>query len=428
MTRLGAVEMSVQIRVLVSLMLIGSAAARAGDWPQILGPDRTGAAAADEQILDSLSAVPKTLWQREVGSGFAGVAVAEGNAVLFHRVGNSERAEGMDARSGEVLWTADFPARYRPSFIDDDGPRCVPLIHSGRVYLYGAQGGLYCVDLKSGRKLWQRDTFEDYNSKRPFRGEPPEGYFGIGAAPVVAGDKLLVNVGGDANEAGIVAFDLRTGKTVWTSTAERASYSAPLVTTVDGTSHAIFVTRLSVVSLDPADGGVRFQFPFNAPGPKVSGATPLVLDGHLFVSASYEAGAVFAKIEDDAARILWRSDDLMSSQYTTCVGDADVLYGVHGRQDVGIAALRCFSPRTRKLHWEEDRFGYATLIKADGKLLILKTDGELVLARLNPRRFEELGRARLLNGTARALPALAEGRLYARDESVLKCVDLRRGG
>jgi outer membrane protein assembly factor BamB len=411
-----------------AVFLVAATPVPGGDWPQILGPERTGAAAADERIFDSLTGTPNTLWEREVGSGFAGVAVADGIAVLFHRVGNTERVEGMDGRSGDALWKADFPARYRPSFIDDDGPRCVPLVHSGRVYLYGAQGGLYCLDLKSGRKLWQRDTFEDYSSKRPFRGEPPEGYFGVGAAPVVAGDKLLVNVGGDTKDAGIVAFDLKTGKTVWTSTAERASYSAPVVATVDGTQHALFVTRLSVVSLDPADGSVRFQFPFNAPGPKVSGAAPLVLDGHLFVSASYEAGAVFAKIEDDAARILWRSDDLMSSQYTTCVRDGDVLYGIHGRQDIGVAALRCFNPKTRKLLWEEEEFGYATLIKADGKLLIMKTDGELVLAGLNPRRFEGLGRARLLDGTARALPALADGRLYVRDEKTLKCVDLRKGG
>ena len=107
-----------------AVFLVAATPVPGGDWPQILGPERTGAAAADERIFDSLTETPNTLWEREVGSGFAGVAVADGIAVLFHRVGNTERAEGMDARSGDALWKADFPARYRPSFIDDDGPRC----------------------------------------------------------------------------------------------------------------------------------------------------------------------------------------------------------------------------------------------------------------------------------------------------------------
>jgi hypothetical protein len=63
------------------------------------------------------------------------------------------------------------------------------------------------------------------------------------------------------------------------------------------------------------------------------------------------------------------------------------------RQDVGAAALRCVDPQTRKVHWEEAGFGYATLLKADGKLVIVLTDGQLVLAAPRPDRYRELARA-----------------------------------
>ena len=53
------------------------------------------------------------------------------------------------------------------------------------------------------------------------------------------------------------------------------------------------------------------------------------------------------------------------------------------------------------------------------------TDGDLVLAEVNPERYVELGQMHLFNTTARPLPALAGGMLFARDEETLKCVDLR---
>ncbi|MEX2559986.1 MAG: Pyrrolo-quinoline quinone, partial [Pirellulales bacterium] len=124
---------------------VGLAPAAAGEWPQILGPDRNGIA-QDERIADEWPADgPPVQWQREVGSGLAGVAVAGGKALLFHRIGDEELAEAMDPSTGQVLWTARFPTRYVPTYTSDDGPRCVPLIHGGRVYLYGARRGLHCI-------------------------------------------------------------------------------------------------------------------------------------------------------------------------------------------------------------------------------------------------------------------------------------------
>lgn len=399
---------------------------RAGDWPQILGPNRNGVAEG-ESIVDRFPAGgPQTVWQRSVGSGYAGIAVADGIAVLFHRLRDKEIVEAMDAATGDVKWTAEFDAKYRPSFIDDSGPRAVPVIHNSRVYVYGAQGGLHCLELQSGKTVWSRKAFDELGPKRPFRGEPPEGYFGIGSCPLVEGNLLLVNVGGDSKQAGIVAFALADGKTVWTATDERASYSSPVAATIDGVRHVFFATRLNALSIDPKTGDTRFSLPFGEPGPKVTGANPLVIDGHLLLTASYGVGAVYAKIESNRADIQWTSDNTLSSQYTTSIVENGAVYGVHGRQDMGRAALRCIDPVTQKVLWSEDGFGYATLIKADGKLLVMKTDGELVLVQLSPQSYRELDRAQLLNGTARALPALSNGSLFVRDERTLRCVQLGR--
>jgi outer membrane protein assembly factor BamB len=313
------------------------------------------------------------------------------------------------------LWKVGFPTRYVSTISEDDGPRCVPVIHEGVVYVFGAEGNLHSLALDSGKTRWSRSVNEEFSV--------PEGYFGAGSSPLVEGDMLLINVGGRKG-AGIVALSLADGKTIWSSTDEGASYSSPIAVTVDGTRHAIFVTRLNVVSVDPANGQVRFRFPFGMRGPTVNGANPLVFDGHLFVSASYGVGAVFARIGNNAADVLWKSDDLMSSQYATCVYHEGNLYGVDGRQDIGEARLRCFDPRTQQVRWTQEGFGMATPILADGKLILMKTDGELVLAEASPQAFRQLSSARLFSNTARALPALADGLLYVRDTSTLKCIDL----
>jgi outer membrane protein assembly factor BamB len=410
---------------LVACIVMLSPGVEAGDWPQILGPNRNGVA-LEEHIADSFPATGiRTMWQRDVGKGFAGVAVSKGIAVLYHRVADQEVVEALAASTGKLLWKSTFSATYVPILSDDDGPRVVPIIAQNRVYTYGAMGHLRCHDLTTGKTLWERDTYQDYNSKEPVEGEPPEGYFGIGSSPIVESDKIIVNIGGDTQEAGIVAFSLDTGRTVWKATAERASYSSPVAVSIAGVRHVIFVTRLNVISLDPGNGKVRFQFPFGRRGPTVNAASPVLFDGHLFVTASYGIGSVLAKIDGERAEVLWRDPGILASQYTTCVESGGYLFGIHGRQDGPRAELRCFDPRTRKMLWAEPSFGYATLIRADDKLLILKTDGTLVLAAANASKYEELSRTQVCEHTTRALPALAEGLLYVRDTSVLKCLDLR---
>ena len=398
-------------------MLAWAGALEAGDWPQILGPNRNGVA-VNEKIVDSFAAQgPPVLWEAKAGEGFAGVAVADDVAVVFHRQGNAEIAAGLDATTGLVLWTKDFPATYSGGINSDHGPRCVPLIHKGAVYLFGAAGDLHALDLKSGKVRWSRAAGREY--------QPPESFFGVGSTPIVEGDKLLANVGG-RKQSGIVAFNLADGKTAWQATDEHASYSSPTAVTLDGVRHVIFVTRLSALSIDPDKGAVRWKFRFGAPGPTVNAATPQVIDGNLFLSASYGIGAVCRKIGKTSAEEIWENNDTMSSQFSTSVPHEGFLYGVDGRQDGGSGRLRCFDPKTGSVLWTKDRFPIANLIVADGKLVIVTDDGELVLASASPKSYRELGRARLADSTTRALPALANGLLYIRDTASVKCVDLRR--
>jgi outer membrane protein assembly factor BamB len=290
----------------------------------------------------------------------------------------------------------------------------VPTIHDGRVITFGAQGVLNCYDLESGERQWSHATHAEFGAR--------EGYFGAGSSPLVVDGRVIVNVGGREQEAGVIAFDLATGNLAWQAVADEASYSSPVLATVGGRTQVVLLTRYKCVGLDPADGKVGFEFPYGLRGPTVTAANPVIVGDHLFLSASYGIGAVWGRLTARGFEEAWNSNDVLSSQYTTCIEHDGKLIGVDGRQDIPPAALKCIDPVTRKELWSAPIPGYATLIKADGKLLIARTDGTLALAELRMDAFQPLAQAQVFEGVTRALPALADGRLYVRDGRTLKCL------
>jgi len=391
---------------------------RAGDWPQILGPSRNGIAASDEKLAPRWRGAPKTVWERPVGSGYAGPVVQGDRLILFHRTDGEETVECLEARTGRPVWKQGYLSTFHPQVGGGDGPLGTPTIQDERVITFGAQGILSCYDLKTGEPLWTRNTHREFMAQ--------EGYFGAGCSPVIAGSTIVVNVGGARNNSGIVGFDLATGKTKWQMTTEQGSYSAPIATSIESLPRVVVVTRLKCVGLDPENGGLWFQFPFGSRGPTVNGATPLILStGELFLTSSYGVGSTLGRLNILGCDPVYSGDEVFASQYATPIEAGGLLYGINGRDDVPPADLKCFDPLKRKTIWTEQHFGYGTLIGADGKLVILKTDGDLILAEPNPAGYVELGRTRLFSTTTRPLPALARGMLFARDEGTLKCVDLR---
>jgi outer membrane protein assembly factor BamB len=381
-----------------------AAVSRAGDWPQILGPNRNGQAEGEQLNGTWPASGPKVLWRYTLGSGYAGAAVVGERTIVFHRVGSSERVECLDAAKGKSLWKADFAASYRGGFDPDIGPRCVPLVAGETVYCFGAAGDLHAVSLAAGKELWSRSLYADYSGD--------EGYFGAGSTPILVGGKLLVNVGGRG--AGIVALDPASGKTLWKASDDAASYSSPAAVSSGGQNKAVFVTRMNCVLADPATGRVTTLFPFGKRGPTVNAATPLVVGGKLFVTASYGVGAALASLDGASAKPIWSNDETMSSQYSTPVEHNGFLYGIHGREDVGVAELRCIEAATGKVQWSKTGYGVAHLILVGDKLLIQKADGQIALAAADPATYRELAAARIVNSPTRALPALSGGRLFVR--------------
>src|SRR5579871_2931117 len=395
-------------RVVLALIFVASPA-NAADWPHFLGPNRDGHSSETGLLRDWPRAGPPKLWERAVGSGYAGPAVAGARLILFHRIDNDEVVECIDSKTGAPKWKYSVPTGYVDGFGFDDGPRGVPAIAGDHVFTLGAEGRLTCLDLATGRKVLDRDIAADYKLR--------QSYFGVGVSPLVEGNGVFVNVG--AKDAGIVAFDRATGKELWRAGTDDASYSTPTVADIGGKRRLVFLTREGLMVLDPASGEIVHQRHFRArQQASVNAATPLVADGQIFLSACYNTGALLLSVND--WQDVWKNDDSMSNHYTTCVKVGDHLYGSHGRQEEG-AVLRSVEWKTGKVMWTKDGFGCAWVIAADGLLIAVQESGKIVLLEANPNQYTEKSqfdafptpeqRGKYL----RSAPALADGILYARD-------------
>jgi outer membrane protein assembly factor BamB len=226
-----------------------------------------------------------------------------------------------------------------------------------------------------------------------------------------------------------VAFNSDTGAVLWTATDHEASYSSGVSAIFSDQQTALFFTRNGIVGLDPANGAIRFQRQWHSrASASVNAATPLVVGDTMFISATYGTGAAAIQVQGNQLRELWSGDEILSNHYATSVYSNGTLYGFHGRQEFN-PSFRAVDFKTGAVKWSVDAFHAGSVILAGERLVILKETGELVLAAATPQAYRPLAQAQVLPSTARSLPALADGFLFARNndthKDVLVCLDLR---
>ena len=377
------------------------------DWPQFLGPNRNGTAAP---LSPNSLRNPKLLWKKQVGAGFSAPVVANAKVILFHRVDNKETVECLNNTNGGRVWVFEYPTSYRDDFGFDEGPRGTPAVSDGRVYTFGAEGVLHALDLNTGKKLWRVDTHPKFGVRK--------GFFGAAASPLVDSAAVYVNVGGP-NGGGLVAFNKNDGNVLWSVTNDEAGYSSPIEATIAGARSILCFTRAGLVAVDPASGKVRFQYPWRSrSNASVNAAVPIVTADSIFLSASYNTGAVLLKVAGNQLTPVWSSDEAMSNHYASSVYKDGYVYGFHGRQEMG-QSLRCIELKTGKVQWSVDGFGAGTVTLGGDRLLIVRESGEGIIAPARPDAYKPESKAQLLPATVRSYPAVADSKVYVRNEGTL---------
>lgn len=402
--------------LLCLLLLTGLPAA---DWPQFLGPTHDGRAAdAEPALSDSLPPDLKPLWEKSVGSGFAGPVVVEGRLVVFHREGGDMTTELLDARTGQPVWRSTYVTDYVDSFGFDNGPRAVPAIAGGKVITFGPEGRVTALDLKTGKEQWRYDTASELESA--------QGFFGRAPSPLILDGRVIVAAGGTrkGSAAGLAALDLKTGAVAWTSVEDEAGYASP----VPGRKGEILAwMRNQLWRVNASDGVLRASMPLRSSmDASVNAATPLPCgEDRWLVSAGYGVGAHLLRLTDAGIEEVWRKDRLLDCHYATPVRVGEHVFGFHGRQETGMK-LRCISLAAGEVAWEcPDGLPGGTLLAVADKLLVVTEQGELWVVRASAEKFDRLASWQILGSGHRSHAAYADGVLYARDSERLVAVKLR---
>jgi outer membrane protein assembly factor BamB len=238
-----------------------------------------------------------------------------------------------------------------------------------------------------------------------------------------------------ADGSAIVAFDKRTGAMKYKLGDDLASYSSPVVATVDGRRRGFVFARGGLLGFDPATGKVDFHHPWRARAvTTVNIANPVVAGDKVLVSEAYNVGSCVLKLRPGGADVLWedgrKRDRALMAYWNTPVHADGYIYGANGMG--GDADLRCVDLATGAVKWSEADVRQCSLLGVDGKFIGLGEDGTLYLLKLTPAKCEVLSRtilldkggSPLLKSPARAAPVLAHGLLYVRGSDRLVCLEL----
>ncbi len=393
--------------------LLVSGSAVAADWPQWLGPNRTGHA-AEGGLVEAWGKGPKELWRVVVGPGYASVSIAEGVVYAMAARDGEDQLVALDAATGAERWRTKVGPFYKDA-MNFDGPRATPSVVGDRVIAQGGLGHLVAVSRDTGAKLWEVDTVGSLGGVMP--------QWGYSGSPLVSEGKVYLSTGGQAGNA-LVALSLADGSVLWKTGAYGAGYASPVRVTVAGKDQVLFFTGYGAVATTPHEGEVIWRYPWTT-NYQVNAATPLVVGGRrVFVASGYGVGAAMLEVKDDGkVSELWRTKKMKNKTSTS------VLVGEHlfGFNESDLTAL---DVSTGAELWSTDVYGRGTLLAAESALVVLSEQCEVSLVKANGKAFEPVANPYkgLTHGPCWAAPSLANGVIYVRDGKDLVALEVRSYG
>ena len=379
------------------------------DWPQWRGPRRDGSVSSPlpSQWPEAL----KKSWETSVGAGHASPVVSGNRVVVISRQGEEEIVRALDLASGKQIWHTAYPAPYlvnSAAWSHGSGPKSTPAIAGGRVFTLGIGGILSAFDLATGSLIW----------RLPAPAVLPQ--YGATTSPLVDDNSVIVHVGGYENGA-LTSFDAATGKSRWAWTGDGPGQGSPIVATVGGVRQVIAQTQKFLVGLNASTGTLLWQLPFTTDFDQ-NAFTPVVFQDLIIVSGIDQPLTAIRLKRDGSkwiAEAAWNNPQAaMFMSSPVVIGGT--LYGLTQRNKGQFVAIDAASG---KMLWNsQGREGEnASMIGSPSWLLASTTDGNLVVARANAHKYEEVRRYQIAQSAVWAHPAITGSSIIVKDVDKLIC-------
>jgi len=377
-------------------------------WTTFRGPNQDGVYSQTAILTQWPANGLERLWKQPVGGGYSSFVIGEGRAYTNEQRRDKEFVAAYDLRTGKELWTHSYAAFFQES-MGGDGPRATPAYHAGIVYSLGATGELRALQAASGAVVWAKNILTENDASNI--------QWGMSSAPLVIDDKVIVQPGGSRGNS-IVAYDRLTGKRIWGSLDDRQAYTSPMLVTLAGKRIILTVTAKRVVALEPENGKLLWEYPWETQF-DVNSSQPLIVDANRFlIAAGYGHGSALIEVSANngsfSTKTVWQNNRLKNRFNSSVIHDGYV-YGL----DENI--LQCLRISDGEQMWKGGRYGYGQLLLASGHLVVLSESGEVVLVKATPEKHMELAKFEAIDGKTWNVPAMEAGLLLVRNANEMAC-------
>jgi outer membrane protein assembly factor BamB len=433
----------------LALLTVALVNTHSADWAEWRGPARDGVSNEKNLPVRWSPAGENLAWKAPYGGRSAPVVF--GNHVYLQNTAErgaseQERVMCFDADTGKLLWEhrfnvylSDVPA-HRVGWAS---PTVDPV--TSNVFVFGVGGSLMSLN-KDGKVLWERSLGEDFGILTTHGGRT--------VSPIIDGDLVIVSgamfVWGEHGRGGhrIIAFDKRTGETVWmTAPGARpydTTYAPMVIANVNGTRLLIQGGADGMVyALKPQTGEPVWRYEISKRGINtgvvVYGTTAILTHSEENLDTS-EMGmivavdAAAAKGDVKPEQVRWKNVGWQGG-FSSPVIDGDRMYQIDNGANIAAFDLK----NNGKQVWLQNlgTIQKASPVLADGKLYVGTENGKFFILKPNATGCEILDQDELTNtvpvegqpGKTQQVPApvigsaaVSNGRVYFATDTTLYAI------
>jgi len=424
------------IRLVFGLLCAGFTVSAAENWPQFRGPKGDGHADA-KSLPTTWSETENVRWKTPVHGKAWSSPVIWGDQIWMTTApedGTQLFAVCIDRNTGKIVHDLKLFEVANPQFCHKFNSYAspTPVLEDGRVYVTFGSPGTACLDTKTAKVLWERRDIECNH------------YRAAGSSPILYGNLMIMAYDGSDHQF-IMAFDKKTGKTVWRTNRSidykdlgpdgkaqaegdfRKAFATAHVADMEGKATLLSIGAKAFYAYDPLTGEDLWRVEERTS--HSAGTRPVVGHGLVFVPSGWSSGFVLAirpgkkgeALDANAStndssqqlQVAWKTKRNVPKKPALLLID-DLLFLM---DDGGIAS--CVEAKTGSEVWRERIGGNysASPIYADGNIYLCSEEGKVTLVKPG-RQFAKVSENTLADGFM-ASPAAIGNALYLRSRTHL---------
>ena len=315
---------------------------------------------------------------------------------------------------GELVWKTSIGKEWNEKSFQ--GPRSVATVKGDALYTLSSNGLAFKMNSLTGEIIWEIDL------KEQFGGDIPT--FGFCESPLLVDDKVVFTPGDSINN--VVCLTQSTGDLVWSSPGEGnedvSAYCSAKLIDHNGRRILVQMTKYHIQGMD-FDSGEKLWSDYSFKEWTDNCNTPIYKDGKLLMITPYKAGARLYQISEsgDAIDTIWTNQALDASIQSMVVYEGAIYSASSSKRN-----YICVDWETGKTLWTSRELKTGPFIFADGMLYAFANDGEAALIQPSQESFKVVSRFKAFKGKQLFThPVIAQGKLYLRNNDVLKVYNIK---